>query len=1011
MSSLKVISSAVGTTAQGAPADNRAPEDFPAEGLAELLRASTKRSTEAAACALLRNWVGAAQADFFWLPLDTGASSPALAPSLTGLAQAALARGELVTEPEAPHDTHPVWVGVAVPLRCENQIVAVLACRIAAERWTHALCRQQFDKAAFLVETHLCSLHVIEDLRGSVRRLEQAERLQRALFAIADQASADREMPEVFRALHNIVASLMYAENFYIALYNAARDSLRFAYYVDIADTDPPPQDHDFPMEARRDSLTWHLVKGGRALMGSLPQLAEQIDGSIGDFGPDCVDWLGVPLLRGTQVVGGIVVQSYTDDARFDDEDRTLLTYVAQHIQTALERRLAHEELERRVAERTDALRDANRVLQQQVLERQRGERLQAALFRIAELANTTDSIEEFYAAVHRVVGGLLYSRNFYIALLSEDQEHLMFPYSVDERDQNRHPRKIGHGLTEYVLRTGSALLADRPGLERLYASGEAHPIGARSRSWLGVPLICDDRPVGVLAVQSHSDEHRYTPRDQELLTFVSYHIANALERKRSAESLKQAYAKLEHRVVERTGELAAVNRDLREQIMVRERVERQLKYENLHDALTRLPNRNFLLERLGQALAAFARDPRQGFAVLFLDLDRFKVINDSVGHLVGDELLNEVGARIAAAIEPRDLVARLGGDEFAIVLHNIENAADASSFAQRIIDTLNAPIRLGGKELFTSASIGIALAASHYRKAEELLRDADVAMYRAKNEGRHRFAVFDERLHLEAMRLLDLEGDLRRAIARSEFVPFFQPILRLSDRRIVGYEALLRWRHPQRGLLEPADFLSVAEDTGAAEQIDWKIFERVFEVVPALLTTGAEYISVNLSGRHFRSETLGAEFLAMLRQHYVAPASIRIEVTERTLIENPPAVKRMLEALRRDGLRLLLDDFGTGYSSLSYLHQYPLHALKIDRSFVAELSSLETKGSVAVVRAIQALAESLGMEVIAEGIETDAQYCTLVELGCEYGQGYLFGRPQPASVWMERASAFGPSA
>jgi predicted signal transduction protein with EAL and GGDEF domain len=344
-------------------------------------------------------------------------------------------------------------------------------------------------------------------------------------------------------------------------------------------------------------------------------------------------------------------------------------------------------------------------------------------------------------------------------------------------------------------------------------------------------------------------------------------------------------------------------------------------------------------------------------------------------------------------------------------VLHNVENAADASTFAQRIIDTLNAPIRLGGKELFTSASIGIAMAASHYRKAEELLRDADVAMYRAKNEGRHRFAVFDERLHLEAMRLLDLEGDLRRAIARSEFVPFFQPILRLSDRRIVGYEALLRWRHPQRGLLEPADFLSVAEDTGAAEQIDWKIFERVFEVTPALLTTGAEYISVNLSGRHFRSETLGAEFLAMLRQHYVAPASIRIEVTERTLIENPPAVKRMLEALRRDGLRLLLDDFGTGYSSLSYLHQYPLHALKIDRSFVAELSSLETKGSVAVVRAIQALAESLGMEVIAEGIETDAQYCTLVELGCEYGQGYLFGRPQPASVWMERASAYAPAA
>ncbi|MBS0557858.1 MAG: EAL domain-containing protein [Proteobacteria bacterium] len=832
--------------------------------------------------------------------------------------------------------------------------------------------------------------------------MEQAERLQRALFAIADLANADLDLPEVYKALHAIVGSLMYAENFYIALYDAQRETLRFPYFVDVADTDVPLPEEEVPMRERQGSITWHLIKGGKPMRGTLDEIEAQLGESMVGFGPDCVDWMGVPLLRSGKVNGGLVVQSYTENARYTDLDQELLTYVAQHIQSALERRFVHEELERRVAERTDALRDANRMLQQQVLERQRGERLQAALFRIAELANSSESLEEFYAAVHRAVGGLLYARNFYIALLSDDGEQLVFPYSVDERDLKREPRKLGNGLTEYVLTTRTALLADRVGLEKLYASGAAQPIGTRSRSWLGVPLICSDRVVGVLAVQSHSEEHNFTPRDQDLLTFVSYHIANALERKRNAESLKQANAELEQRVVERTSELAAANRELRDNIAVRERMERQLKHETLHDALTGLPNRNFLLQRLTQALAGFARDPRRRFAVLFLDLDRFKVINDSVGHLVGDELLNQVGSRIAACLEPRDLVARLGGDEFAILLNDIEDAEDACALAQRVIDALNAPIRLGGKEVFSSTSIGIAMAASRYRKAEELLRDADVAMYRAKSEGRHRYALFDEHLHMEAMQLMELESDLRRAIARNEFVPFFQPVVRLSDRATIGYEALLRWQHPERGLLLPADFLAVAEDIGIAEQIDWQMFQSTFDVAGRLLRGTAGFVAINLSGRHFRTQTLDENLLALLQQRAIATESVRIEVTERMLIDNPPAAKRLLESLRVHGIGISLDDFGTGYSSLSYLHQYPVQTLKIDRSFVAGMGS-EKSGSTAIVRAILALAGALGMQAIAEGVETESQHRLLTQLGCQFGQGFLYARPQPAATWIDK--------
>ena len=434
------------------------------------------------------------------------------------------------------------------------------------------------------------------------------------------------------------------------------------------------------PLQEIQYSLTWNLLKGGQPIMGSIDELAQLLQGRLVPIGPNCEHWLGVPLLRDGRVVGGIVMQSYRDDTRYTQNDRELLTYVAQHVQTALERRAAHAELERRVTDRTAALREANRVLRQQVLQRQRGERLQAALFRIAEMASAPESLEGFYAAVHRIISGLLYARNFYIALLDEDNHQLTFPYSVDEVDAVRPPRSHGRGATEYVLRHGKPLLADPAEIDRLVAIGEISQFGARSVCWLGVPLVWNERVMGVLALQSYTPEHTYSARDQELLTFVSYHIANALQRKHTTESLKQAYASLERRVDERTRALALANRDLREQIAERERVERRLKYETLHDSLTGLPNRTLLLQRLDHALDQYKADPQKLFAVLFIDLDRFKVINDSVGHLVGDDLLFQVGGRIRACLKTRDLVARLGGDEFAVLLDGITDADDAAA-------------------------------------------------------------------------------------------------------------------------------------------------------------------------------------------------------------------------------------------------------------------------------------------------------------------------------------------
>jgi diguanylate cyclase (GGDEF)-like protein len=973
--------------------DESAAVGTPAEALyCALLRANGIAQLETVVARELPMILSAQRCRLYW-PGIAEDESIELPPAV----RQALTRGAEVSVAETPDGV----MQVAMPLRTRADAPprAILCCDFAARMPSRNGRLARMESAARQITQRLDAIVEVEMLQRSVTRLEQAERLQRALYAIADQASSGRDMPDVLRAMHEIVGSLMYAENFYIVLYDRGADSVRFTYFVDVADTDVPSNEST-PLDELRGSLTWHLLRRGRALMGTPAELEKQIGEPLVAFGPECVDWLGVPLVRGSDVVGGIVVQSYTESARFGEEDRALLAYVAQHILTALEHKQTLTDLERHVAERTDALREANVVLQQQVIERQRGEHLQAALFRIAELANTTESLDEFYAAVHRVVGSLLYSRNFYIALLADSHRELLFPYSVDEFDPLRHPRELGKGLTEYVLRTGTPLLADRDGILRLQATGEVLSHGTMSSCWLGVPLICADRTVGVLAVQSYADDHRYTLRDQELLTFVSYHIANALERKRHAESLKHAYAELEQRVAERTAELAAANRELRGEIERRERIERQLKHETLHDALTGLPNRALLLDRLGAALARYTRDPRRLFAVLFLDLDRFKIINDSVGHLLGDELLEEVGRRIADCLEPRDVVARLGGDEFAVLLTDIENDEDATQSAQRLIDVLNAPIRLANKEVFTSASIGIAVAAPRYRKADDLLRDADVAMYRAKSEGRHRYALFDETLHRDALHLLELEGDLRRAVTRKEFEPFFQAIQRLDDGRIVGYEALLRWRHPERGLLMPDSFLAVAEESGLSEQIDWLVFERVCQVAPALTAAGC-FVGINLSGRHFHSADLGGRLLDLFEAHGVLPRNIRVEVTEHVLLDNPALVKRTLQKLRAAGITIALDDFGTGYSSLSYLHQFPLQALKIDRSFVAELTASDSGGSSAVVRAILALAGSLGMQVIAEGIENETQRELLLRLGCEVGQGFLFGQPQPASRWL----------
>ena len=746
------------------------------------------------------------------------------------------------------------------------------------------------------------------------------------------------------------------------------------------------------------NTLTMHLLRTGEAMRGPSADLRIQHGIPFGESsGPDSADWLGVPMRRGSHVVGAVVVQNYEKRDVYSNEDRALLAYVAQHILTALDRYEAREQLEKRVQERTAELQQANHDLQAEVVERQRAQELQRALFRIAELSMTSETLERFYAEIHKVVGGLLYARNFYIAMLTIDGSMLEFPYSVDDRDQMRKPRRVANGLTEYVLRTGKPLLADRARIRRLESEGKVRSIGTLAHCWLGVPLLYDDKVVGVIAVQSYSPDVAFATRDQELLTFVAYHIGSSLARKQAQDRLMHAHAGLEQRVSERTRELAEANAELVEQIGERMRAERKLTYQATHDALTGLPNRTQLLERLGKAIAVARGNPQACFAVLFLDLDRFKLVNDSAGHAVGDELLIEAARRIVGSVRTGDVVSRLGGDEFAILAESLDGPEMAAELGRRVLAALGAPVWLAGRELFPTASIGIALSHARYDSGEDMLRDADAAMYRAKGDGRDRSVMFDEHMRDEATRILDMESDLRRAINAEAFEPFYQPIVQLVSGERVGHEALLRWRHEQRGLLTPGDFLDVGEESGLIEQVDWLMYARVIADMGRHPMPG--YVAINVSPRHFRAPDFASRLLALLDAAQVAPSRLRIEITEVALLDDAPRTSESLNMLRSHGVLAQLDDFGTGFSALSYLHRYPIASLKIDRSFVSGLDGDVRTESVAVIRAIVALANSLNIEIIAEGVETQRQRERLHDLGCMYAQGYLFGRPAPPAL------------
>ncbi|NJB69319.1 diguanylate cyclase (GGDEF)-like protein/PAS domain S-box-containing protein [Desulfobaculum xiamenense] len=587
---------------------------------------------------------------------------------------------------------------------------------------------------------------------------------------------------------------------------------------------------------------------------------------------------------------------------------------------------------------------------------RKHNENVNSVLFRISNAVSTTRDLDDLFASIHATLREYIYADNLIIALIDEERDRLHFRYLHDEVEKHLDALEgISHddigGMNMAVLREGRPLLLHRE--DQLAVD----VIGTPSAVWLGVPLRVDGKVIGVMSTQDYADPHRFSQLDIDLMVSVSEQAAMAIERKRNEEALAR---------------LA------------------------LHDPLTGLPNRNLFNDRLDRAYQRARRSDAHQFAVLLFDLDRFKNVNDSHGHQTGDKLLEAVAERLKPVLRTTDTMARLGGDEFAVLLEEFNSPREVIRIVTRIQRELERPLRVDATELAISASIGIVLRGKDYSCPRDILRDADIAMYEAKAAGKGTFSVFNEEMHARTVEILSIETDLRRALRERELTVHYQPLYRASNLELVGFEALARWRHPQRGMLLPGRFIEIAEDCGLVGQVDRFVMQRacadMARLISAGLIAGDVSVSVNISASQLRSSDLARHVGDTLTGSGLPGHRLNLELTETTAMKDPAASLAMFRRIKALGVGLMLDDFGTGHSSMSYLQRLPIDVIKIDRTFTTNIcSNCENKG---IVRAMTALAATMGIRVIAEGVETEPQLETLRSLGCDVVQGYLIAHP-----------------
>jgi len=588
---------------------------------------------------------------------------------------------------------------------------------------------------------------------------------------------------------------------------------------------------------------------------------------------------------------------------------------------------------------------------------------LSDTFLQISELTYSSTTISDFYLGLQNIVVNKVNTHSFSILLFNTETLKYSCPYLHDKDkggtfDANINSKKMSETLIAEVIHAQSPRLVNFEELQKRKREGRIVDHASTTYSWLAVPFQINQTMQGAVTLQSNDPKIIFNQSDKELLTFLGQHISTAIDQK------------------------------LQDQ---------KLQYQALHDSATGLASRSLFLNRLEHAFERANRTKNSDIAVLFIDFDDFKSINDNFGHQAGDDVLRVAAERMLGQLRSSDTLARIGGDEYAILLENLVNDSMTMTVSQRILEVMKVPINTQKQSILVSVSIGVCLKDEKVKTFEDLLKNADHAMYHAKSHGKNNIQVYEASLHRSIMSARKKLHELKVAIKEQQLFFYYQPIVDLSSNEVVGFEALMRWQHPEKGLINPNEFIHIAEQNDLIKEIDSQLFDSIAKqlVYWNSITKSHFYISVNISAQRFVDSKLITEIESILRKYKLPKNSIVIEVTEHVLIKNLAKARKLFHQIKSFGIKISLDDFGTGYSSLSYIHQLPFDVIKIDRSFVSHINEADHEHPI--ISIIVSLAKTLNIKLVAEGIETAKQLDRLKILNCDFGQGFYLSEPVPA--------------